>query len=63
MVKGWRFKEINEQEQPDWKQTEIYPSIADLCNQMDRQDSELTSVGYPFQTASPVILYFKRFEE
>ena len=29
-VKGWRLKEINEQEQPDWKQTELYTSIADL---------------------------------
>jgi hypothetical protein len=23
-VNGWRLKEINEQEQPDWKKSEIY---------------------------------------
>ncbi|MDQ2886970.1 MAG: hypothetical protein M3Y39_12915 [Chloroflexota bacterium] len=59
-TKGWRLKEINEKEQPDWKKTEIYPSIAELCNQMDEQGWELTSVGYQLQTESPIILYFKR---
>jgi hypothetical protein len=59
-TKGWRLKEINEQEQPDWKKTEVYPSIADLCNQMDEQGWELTGVGYQYQTESPTILYFRR---
>jgi hypothetical protein len=57
---GWRLKEVNEQEQSNWKKTEIYPRLVDFCNQMGREGWELTSASYPDHTVEKVILYFKR---
>ncbi|MDQ2886969.1 MAG: hypothetical protein M3Y39_12910 [Chloroflexota bacterium] len=59
-VNGWRLKEINEQEQPDWKKTESYPSIVDFCNHMSREGWELISAGHPRYADLQVVLYFKR---
>ena len=59
-VNGWRLKEINEQEQPDWKKSEIYPSTVDFCNQMSREGWELISVVHPRYAELEVIFYFKR---
>jgi len=58
--KGWKLKEINEQEQSDWKKTEAYSSVTDFCNQMGQQGWELMSAAYPNRAITPVILYFKR---
>ena len=58
--KEWRIKEINEQEQPDWKKSETYASVAGFCNQMSRQNWDLISVTYPDRSYFEIILYFKR---
>lgn len=42
--KGWRLKQIDEQEQPDWKKTEVHTSVTEFCNQMSQQGWELVSV-------------------
>ena len=57
---GWRLREIDEQEQPDWKKTEVYSSVTDYCNQMAQQGWELISAAYPGETVTYVILHFKR---
>jgi len=57
--KGWRLREINRQEQPGWKQAEIYVSVAAFCNQMGQQDWELVSVTYPGDSVFEIELYFK----
>lgn len=58
--RGWKLKEINGQEQPDWKKTEIYSSVTDFCNQMSQQGWELASADYPGYPLGEVALYFKR---
>lgn len=58
--KGWRLKKIDEQEQPDWKKTEVHTSVTEFCNLMGQQGWELVSVSVPERFANPVILYFKR---
>jgi len=58
--KGWKLKEINGQEQPDWKKAEIYSSVTDFCNQMSQQGWELASAAYPGYPLGEVVLYFKR---
>jgi len=42
-LKGWKLKQINEQELPNWKNAEMYSSTADFCNQMGLQGWELVS--------------------
>lgn len=59
-VKGWKLKEVDEQEQHEWKKTEVYASVAEFCNQMGQQGWELVCAAYPERFVSIVILYFKR---
>ena len=40
-LKGWQLMEINEQELPDWQDTEPYPSMVAFFNQMGLQGWEL----------------------
>jgi len=58
--KGWRLKEINEQEQSHWQKTRLYASVADFCTQMGQQGWELVSAVYSGHHGSEVGLYFKR---
>jgi hypothetical protein len=57
--KGWKLRQIDEQELPNWKKTEIYTSVAAFCNQMGRQGWELISVNN-HSTSMLAALYFKR---
>jgi hypothetical protein len=58
--KGWRIREINEREQPDWKKSEVYASVAKFCDQMDQQNWELVGVTHPSRVQFEVVLYLKR---
>jgi hypothetical protein len=54
--KGWRVREIDEQELPDWKKSELHSSVLAFCNQMGQQGWELISLN----DARDIALYFKR---
>lgn len=56
---GWRLRQINEQEIPNWKKTEVFSSVAAYCNYMDEQGWELINADY--HDARPnALLLFKR---
>lgn len=57
--KGWKLKAIDEQELPNWKNTDTYASIASFCNEMGRQGWELVST-VTFNDGIGLILSFKR---
>jgi len=58
--KGWQLWQINEQEQQNWKKSEIYASVNEFCNQMGQQGWELVCIAYPGELVTFAILHFKR---
>jgi hypothetical protein len=57
--RGWRLRQINEQEIPNWKETETFASVATYCNRMDEQGWDLIGTNYR-DSSSSVSLLFKR---
>ena len=55
----WWLRQMNEQEIPDWKKAEPFPSIATYCNYMDEQGWDLISINYRDPEAWALLL-FKR---
>lgn len=57
-IKGWKLRAINEDDLPNWKETERYSTVTIFCNKMGQQGWELVSV-FNVPNAG-LVLYFKR---
>jgi hypothetical protein len=57
--RGWKLSIIDEQELPNWKKAEVYPSVLAFCNAMGQQGWELVNV-HGLSTSTAIEIYFKR---